>query len=208
MDYLNSAERLNLETGQWEVLPPMHKERSSAKGIAFQGKFYVIGGRDDDRYSAEIYDPQSKEWKFIKYFLPSEFDGYAISSMNNPVLMLLLTWSDLVGAKLWAWKGLSKRSMMGNWVFYGFHPDPVERHKFKQHGVRLVKVGLEIWILPGDESESDFDFYVNEGCAWPTFPGPTFMPSAGRSVKQNGHIYAFSGSIRAMSWRKVSVYSI
>lgn len=205
VDYLNSAERLNFETGEWEVLPPMHRERSSAKGVAFQGKFYVIGGREDDRYSAEMYDPQSKEWKYIKYFLPSEFDGYAICSMNKPVVMLLMTWSGLVGIKLWLWKGLSKGSAIGNWGFFGYHPNQVERHKFKHHGIRLVKVGNEMWILPGDESGRDF--YVNEGYAWPTFPAPTFMPSAKHSVKQNEHIYAFSVRIRILSWRKVSVYS-
>ncbi|KAL5710829.1 hypothetical protein ACHQM5_021343 [Ranunculus cassubicifolius] len=223
VNYLNSAERLNLETAEWEDLPAMKKARSSAKGIAYKGKFYVVGGANNDRHSAEIYDPTSNSWQFVRYFMPSSFDGYAISSMNNS-LLILVTLENMVGVKVWMSMGLNKPSTMVEWGFIGYHPEQVERQIYMKNGVRLVQVGTELWMLPCDEDEFGCSLHVDGASVWPTFPGPMFVPGQGCSVKENGHVHAFSSSVvmeeifvggvylgthprTRLSWRKVPVYS-
>ncbi|MCO5586693.1 hypothetical protein L7F22_040635 [Adiantum nelumboides] len=72
---LNSAERYNSDTGEWERLPPMCKARHKCSGFFMDGKFYVIGGRDANHQpimSGEEYNPVTGLWRKIPnmYFAP------------------------------------------------------------------------------------------------------------------------------------------
>eukprot|EP00250_Pteridium_aquilinum_P028040 c36500_g1_i1 orf=368-2536(-) len=72
---LNSAERYNSLTGEWEPLPPMSTSRHKCSGIFMDGKFYVIGGRDANHQpimSGEEYNPATGTWRTIPdmYFAP------------------------------------------------------------------------------------------------------------------------------------------
>ncbi|KAH7434827.1 hypothetical protein KP509_06G036600 [Ceratopteris richardii] len=71
---LNSVERYNLTTGQWEMLPPMDTPRQKCSGFIMDGKFYVIGGKDGNHQpitSGEEYDPSTRSWRTIPnmYFI-------------------------------------------------------------------------------------------------------------------------------------------
>ncbi|KAH7284602.1 hypothetical protein KP509_34G061900 [Ceratopteris richardii] len=72
---LNSAERYNSLTGQWEYLPPMSVPRQKCSGFFMDGKFYVIGGKDANHQpimSGEEYNPSTGMWRTIPnmYFEP------------------------------------------------------------------------------------------------------------------------------------------
>ncbi|KAI5062536.1 hypothetical protein GOP47_0023075 [Adiantum capillus-veneris] len=72
---LNSAERYNSATGEWEGLPPMCTARHKCSGFFMDGKFYVIGGRDANHQpimSGEEYNPVTGFWQQIPnmYFAP------------------------------------------------------------------------------------------------------------------------------------------
>jgi len=56
---LDSVERFNAATDQWEVLPSMLERRQGSAAIAVMGQVYVLGGHDGRRClaSVERFDP-------------------------------------------------------------------------------------------------------------------------------------------------------
>ncbi|MCL7049830.1 hypothetical protein MKW94_011449 [Papaver nudicaule] len=70
---LNSAELYNSETGTWEILPSMNKPRKMCSGVFMDGKFYVIGGRNQDLLTCgEEYDLETRTWREIPNMFPSQ----------------------------------------------------------------------------------------------------------------------------------------
>lgn len=71
--FLNSVEVYDLNTNQWSSAANMICVRSSCYGLAFHGKFWVIGGElmrnqygeKPERGSAEVYDPETGIWTLI-----------------------------------------------------------------------------------------------------------------------------------------------
>ncbi|CAG5102462.1 Similar to KLHL10: Kelch-like protein 10 (Homo sapiens) [Cotesia congregata] len=65
---LSSGERYEPERNQWEMIPPMHKQRSDASAAALENKIYIVGGfNGEDIYrSAEAFDVETSQWSYIK----------------------------------------------------------------------------------------------------------------------------------------------
>lgn len=68
---LASAERYDLKTDSWEVLPRMHELRDECMGAVLDEKFHAISGyhtATQCKYvkSAEVYDPVSRAWTRIE----------------------------------------------------------------------------------------------------------------------------------------------
>ncbi|KAB2606898.1 influenza virus NS1A-binding protein-like protein [Pyrus ussuriensis x Pyrus communis] len=149
--YLNSAERLNLKTWKWQAL---------------QNMFFVVVGSKALEYSAEIYNPSTNSWVFLKSF-------------HNGRLMIL-TWSDLLGVKLWLWTVLANNpNSICRCRLIGFIPNQIiERPQIKAQGRGWEQFWLE----------------VDGSNAWPVFPAPAFRPGNGNEIVKKGHIYAFSFS--------------
>lgn len=61
---MNTAERLCLETGKWEILPPMKETRRALTAVALPDGIYAIGGYNGKDYvaSVEKYDFFRNEW--------------------------------------------------------------------------------------------------------------------------------------------------
>lgn len=64
---LSTAERYDLSSDSWEILPRMHELRDECTGASLQGKFYAISGYHTATQcmyvkSAEVYDPGRREW--------------------------------------------------------------------------------------------------------------------------------------------------
>ena len=61
---LNSMERFNTETNQWEQLSPMRYQRSDLAVAAVDGKIFAVGGfsGQDQMSSVEIYDIETDTW--------------------------------------------------------------------------------------------------------------------------------------------------
>ncbi|KAI5074960.1 hypothetical protein GOP47_0010921 [Adiantum capillus-veneris] len=81
-----SAERLNMETGIWEMLPEMRCERSvNPARFILGGCFYVAGGEFQPTastegrglsQSGEYYDPKKGAWTLVEGMWPEELWGY------------------------------------------------------------------------------------------------------------------------------------
>eukprot|EP00257_Ricinus_communis_P011589 XP_002532853.2 kelch repeat and BTB domain-containing protein 13 [Ricinus communis] len=206
--YLNMSERLNLKTWEWQTLPDMQNQRAFATGAAHRNKFYVVGGSTIAtlKHSAEIYDPKTNSWKFVNSFVPKEADGYAVASFNGQ--LLILTWSDRLGMKLWLWIEMASPNSFGNRprLISCFPCKQIEMMTLRQNGANMVRVGRELWIVVG---KNDRIFQVDGRCAWPVFPAPFFRPSDEHKVQHKEEIYAlsFSRGLR-VTWRKIPVYYI
>lgn len=204
-EYLDLAEKLNLKTWQWKALPPMHTPRAFGTGVALNNKFCVVGGGATLKRSAEIYDPRKDSWELLESFVPKEADGFAVASLNSRLVML--TWSDRLGVKLWMWNKLINIDT-GGWGLISFFPNQqVERLRVRQYGAKMVRVGKELWVLIGENEEGIFQ--VDGGGVWPVFPPPMFRPEDGHEIVQKDHVYAFHFPAGGrISWRQIPVYSI
>ncbi|KAK9279243.1 hypothetical protein L1049_012921 [Liquidambar formosana] len=130
--YLNSAERLNLKTWEWQALPPMQTTRAFATGLSHRGGFFVVGG-GNLRHSAEIYHPDSNSWLSLKSFVPKEAKGFSVASVQGR--LVILTWSDQLGVKLWLWTVLVNPILIAGWRLISFFPNhDVERVRLRKHG--------------------------------------------------------------------------
>lgn len=71
---LPSAERYNIQSDSWEVLPRMHEYRDECMEAVMGGKFYAISGYPRLMHcqhvtSAEVYDPLKRSWSRIENLL-------------------------------------------------------------------------------------------------------------------------------------------
>lgn len=157
------------------------------------------------RHSAEIYHPDSNSWLLLKSFVPKEAKGFSIASVQGR--LVILTWSDQLGVKLWMWTVLANPIVIAGWRLISFFPNhDVERVRLRKHGARMVQVGKEVWVMVG---ENESICQVDGSCVWPVFPAPVFRPGDGHEVVRKGHIYGFSFRDGGrLSWRQIPVYSI
>eukprot|EP00250_Pteridium_aquilinum_P010510 c19439_g1_i1 orf=38-1369(+) len=80
-----SVERLNMETGRWEMLPEMFRERSvNPAGFVMGGCFFVAGGEFQPTtstaelgltQSGEFFDPEKGRWTLVEGMWPEELWG-------------------------------------------------------------------------------------------------------------------------------------
>uniref|UniRef100_A0A7S4UN90 Attractin/MKLN-like beta-propeller domain-containing protein n=1 Tax=Alexandrium monilatum TaxID=311494 RepID=A0A7S4UN90_9DINO len=70
--WLNSLERFDPWSGEWEVMPPMKTARIYASMVAIEGFLYVCGGHTQHNVpvaAVERFDPKSRTWKEIPSML-------------------------------------------------------------------------------------------------------------------------------------------
>ncbi|XP_076807802.1 kelch-like protein 25 [Clavelina lepadiformis] len=63
-----SVERYDVTTNKWSDVGEMNVERSSHAACVLQGKIYVVGGVDKNKYavkSIECYDPTTNKWTIV-----------------------------------------------------------------------------------------------------------------------------------------------
>nr|CAD1836621.1 unnamed protein product [Ananas comosus var. bracteatus] len=82
-EVLNSAEKYNSESKSWELLPSMNRRRCFCSGFYMDSKFYVIGGRNENREfltSGECYDFERNVWEVI----PNMIEDDPSMTSNSP----------------------------------------------------------------------------------------------------------------------------
>lgn len=64
---MSSGERYEPQRNQWEMIPPMHRQRSDASAAALQDKIYIVGGFSGREVlnSAEVFDVETNQWTYI-----------------------------------------------------------------------------------------------------------------------------------------------
>lgn len=86
---VNVAEKYNADTKTWSVIHKMHKRRKFSSGFFLRGKFYVIGGRDennDNLACGERYDEVTDSWELI----PDMIKDMAFTSSHSPPLIAVV----------------------------------------------------------------------------------------------------------------------
>ncbi|CAG7906640.1 unnamed protein product, partial [Brassica rapa] len=65
---VRTVEKYNADAQSWTIINGMHKARKFSSGCFLRGKFYVLGGRDEnDKHltCGESYDEATKSWELI-----------------------------------------------------------------------------------------------------------------------------------------------
>ncbi|XP_010502675.1 PREDICTED: F-box/kelch-repeat protein At3g27150 [Camelina sativa] len=89
MEVVNSVEKYDSETKTWTLLHGMHKRRKFCSGCYLRGKFYVLGGRDENGQNltcGESYDEKTNTWELI----PDILKDMSFSSVQSPPLIAVV----------------------------------------------------------------------------------------------------------------------
>lgn len=89
MEVVNRVEKYDSETKTWTLLPGMHKRRKFCSGCYLRGKFYVLGGRDENGQNltcGESYDEETNTWELI----PDILKDMSFSSVQSPPLIAVV----------------------------------------------------------------------------------------------------------------------
>lgn len=140
-----TAERFNLHTQQWEMLPNMKEKREVCSGFALNGCFYVIGDRESAQssQSGEFFDPRTQIWVLVPQMWPAKLAGERRVHESPTVAV--------VNEQLYALKHESTEifrydRLRNNWVSVG---DFKGQWRPAQDN-RLVGVGEELWVVVND----------------------------------------------------------
>ncbi|CAE7636972.1 ivns1abpa [Symbiodinium microadriaticum] len=104
---MDSAERFNPRTNQWEMLPSMCMPRRACAAASAGGKFYVLGGVDVPRFGGS--EETQQEWMFQDKYCPECFDPVLnqwelLPPMNRPYTHAAAT---ALGGFIYVFGGLS-----------------------------------------------------------------------------------------------------
>ncbi|VVB09448.1 unnamed protein product [Arabis nemorensis] len=83
------AEKYNADTKTWTMIHGMHKRRKFSSGCFLRGKFYVIGGRDENGKNltcGESYDEVKNSWTLI----PDMLKDITFKSSQSPPLIAVV----------------------------------------------------------------------------------------------------------------------
>ncbi|KAL2737104.1 kelch-like protein 10 [Vespula maculifrons] len=86
---MNSAERYEPQKNQWEMIPPMNRQRSDASAAALRNKIYIVGGFNGQEIldSAEVYDLESNQWSYIRSMI-SPRSGVSLVAFRDSLYAL------------------------------------------------------------------------------------------------------------------------
>eukprot|EP00440_Ansanella_granifera_P051070 gb/GFBE01055356.1/.p1 GENE.gb/GFBE01055356.1/~~gb/GFBE01055356.1/.p1 ORF type:complete len:651 (+),score=89.76 gb/GFBE01055356.1/:1-1953(+) len=121
---MDSAERFNPRTGQWETLPSMRMPRRACATASTGGRFYVMGGVDVPRFTDTLCrDGVQQPWVYEDKYRPECFDPVLnrwelLPPMNRPYTHAAAT---SVGGYVYVFGGLS----FGNVLDQAQRFDPV-----------------------------------------------------------------------------------
>ncbi|KAL0855169.1 hypothetical protein Bca101_060321 [Brassica carinata] len=141
---VSTVEKYNSDTKMWTMLNGMHKRRKFSSGCFLGGKFYVIGGRDENDENltcGEIYDEANSSWELIPDMLK---DITFMSSQSPPLIAVVEDNLYLLDSYLNELRVYDKNANI--WKKLGFVPVNVNSAfgwgvAFKSIGDRLLLVG-------------------------------------------------------------------
>ncbi|KAL0717087.1 hypothetical protein Bca4012_066409 [Brassica carinata] len=141
---VSTVEKYNSDTKMWTMLNGMHKRRIFSSGCFLGGKFYVIGGQDENDENltcGEIYDEANSSWEVIPDMLK---DITFMSSQSPPLIAVVEDNLYLLDSSLNELRVYDKNANI--WKKLGFVPVNVNSAfgwgvAFKSIGDRLLLVG-------------------------------------------------------------------
>lgn len=80
---------LDTRSGEWRRLDPLPHARYAHTVTAYEGRFYVIGGRDQDGPVAEVdvFDPRSEEWTTLDQPMPNARDSHKTAATPDGLVV-------------------------------------------------------------------------------------------------------------------------
>ncbi|CAN7016944.1 unnamed protein product [Brassica oleracea var. botrytis] len=87
---VQTVEKYNADTKSWTMINGMHKARKFSSGCFLRGKFYVLGGRDEnDKHltCGESYDETTNSWELIPDMLKDM--TFIIPSQSPPLIAVV-----------------------------------------------------------------------------------------------------------------------
>ncbi|KAH7282190.1 hypothetical protein KP509_35G017800 [Ceratopteris richardii] len=145
--FLNSVEVYDLEHDSWSYVPSMILIRSSCRGLALKGRFWVIGGeivRNQYggklmRGSAEVYDPETCSWTMIpEMWLDTE-------KVPGPTTVLCGKLVSIHRSKVMMYEN------DGNcWCHIGYLPDAgMQVNSYPRFGFAMQSIDDKLYIVGG-----------------------------------------------------------
>ncbi|KAL0670465.1 hypothetical protein Bca4012_033169 [Brassica carinata] len=107
---VQTVEKYNADTKRWTMINGMHKARKFSSGCFLRGKFYVLGGRDDnDKHltCGESYDETTNSWELIPDMLK---DMTVIAHSQSPPLIAVVDDNLYIANAAFGW-GIAFKSM-------------------------------------------------------------------------------------------------
>ena len=86
---MNSGERYEPQRNQWEMIPPMHRQRSDASAASLRDKIYIVGGFNGQEVlsSAEVFDVETNQWSYI-HSMTSPRSGVSLVAFRDSLYAL------------------------------------------------------------------------------------------------------------------------
>ncbi|KAL0351136.1 UNVERIFIED_CONTAM: F-box/kelch-repeat protein [Sesamum radiatum] len=138
----DKAEKYNPESRSWEPLPTMKRRRKLCAGCYMDGKFYVIGGRDEagGLTCGEFFDETKNQWELIPDMLIDD----PVQSSHSPPLVAV------VNNELYSLEASSNQLKVylkktNTWKQLG--PVPVRADCNNGWGVAFKSLGNELLVI-------------------------------------------------------------
>ncbi|PIN09787.1 hypothetical protein CDL12_17625 [Handroanthus impetiginosus] len=137
-----TAEKYNPENRSWEPLPRMRRRRQLCAGCYMDGKFYVIGGRNEDGEltCGEYFDETRNVWELIPDMVK---DDPVRSSHSPPLLAVVNNELYLLETSTNQLKVYLKKT--NKWKSLG--PVPVRANCHRGWGVAFKSLGNELLVI-------------------------------------------------------------
>lgn len=86
---------LDTRTRRWRTLPDLPHPRYAHTVTAYDGRFYVLGGRDDDGVvvAVDVFDPRTESWTTARSPMASARDSHDTVATSDG-LMVIGGWRD------------------------------------------------------------------------------------------------------------------
>lgn len=147
-----SAERYNSETGQWEMLQPMHVPRRECSGFFMDNCFHVIGGMSVNHLgtpvalnSAERYDVESNTWTLVEGMWPEVLPAPNSGERSPPLVAVLNNQLYALNAANYELMSMNKGTMQ--WSSLGRVPSRAVNSD--GWGMGFKAMGDELWVMGG-----------------------------------------------------------
>ncbi|KAK1271399.1 F-box/kelch-repeat protein [Acorus gramineus] len=147
LEVLNSVEMYCPETRSWTPLPRMTKRRKLCSGCFMDGRFYVIGGKDEhdqDLTCGEFFDFRRNVWTLVRDMIKDAQSATTIATSRSPPLLAVV---DDELYKLEAETNLLKVYLKGGNCWRELGRVPVWADRSRGWGVAFKSLGDELLVM-------------------------------------------------------------
>jgi N-acetylneuraminic acid mutarotase len=161
INYLDTFEVLNVNTGVWSTLPSMPTPRTALSAAVLDGKVYAVGGcggQNNDLSKCEplsvieVYDPVAQSWTNLSP-LKSPRHSFTLGLYGTQLIVAGGSSSVGLATGTSLTRSVDTYDIIGNeWYNIAFMPDPREG---LVRGYSLF-VGISMFLISGESSSTTY----------------------------------------------------